>query len=325
MNITEEQFANLKEFINNHQEFLVVGHKDPDGDCLTSSIGISAVLKKLKKQYQLLSAGAFKRPEIKPLEKYFSNSLNKYTGSYGPIGVLMLDCSELNRLGEIADLVKDYDTFIIDHHKTAESEIKNSIIVPHAPASAYLVQLIYERFIGKLDKKTADYLFLGMCTDTGFFRFLDESSKDFFLAAARLVEAGANPRKISSKIANNKPLSTRKLLSILLNKAVPQFNGKLIYTYETLDDTKKYGKKGRDSDNLYQLLLSVENVKAVVFLRQETENTCTVGFRSHDEIDVSAIASVFGGGGHKNAAGLSIEGSINEVLPKILKEFSKIF
>ena len=123
---------------------------------------------------------------------------------------------------------------------------------------------------------------------------------------------------------SGKPFSTRKLLGIMLSRAEQYFNGKLIVTYETLEDTNLYGKEGRDSDSLYQLLLSVDEVQAVLFVRQDTDKTCTAGFRSKDVIDVSAIAAKFGGGGHKNAAGLSTEGTLDTLLPKIISEFEKV-
>ena len=91
-----------------------------------------------------------------------------------------------------------------------------------------------------------------------------------------------------------------------------------------MEDTKKFGAEGRDSDALYSLLLAVEGVEAVLFVRQETENTCTAGFRSKNAVDVSAIAAKFGGGGHKNASGLSVEGKIDTLIPQILKEFAKV-
>ena len=110
----------------------------------------------------------------------------------------------------------------------------------------------------------------------------------------------------------------------MLSRAEQYFKGKLIVTYETLEDTNLYGKEGRDSDSLYQLLLSVDEVQAVLFVRQDTDKTCTAGFRSKDVVDVSAIAAKFGGGGHKNAAGLSTEGTLDNLLPKIISEFKKV-
>lgn len=323
--ISEMQFKSFHDFIDSHDEFIIAGHKEPDGDCLTSSLGMARILKHLKKTYQLVNSGPFKRTEIKKFAKYFSNEIKAETGKNCSVGLILLDCSEYHRLGDIGNYLSGFDTFIIDHHQTASADPKKSIIVPAAPATAYLIQLIYENFLGSLDKKTAEILLLGMCTDTGFFKFLDENSKDVFLAASRLVASGANPRNVFNQISNGKPYSTRKLLAKLLDRSKTEFRGKLIWTYETLEDSQKYSKDGRDSDSLYQLLLSVDNVRAVFFIRQDTEEKCTVGFRSQDGIDVSKVAQVFGGGGHKCAAGLSTEGTIEELVPKILSEFEKIF
>ncbi|NLM01194.1 MAG: bifunctional oligoribonuclease/PAP phosphatase NrnA [Treponema sp.] len=325
MLISEKQYHNFENFLKNHTHFLIVGHKEPDGDCLTSCMGMAAILKKLNLPYQLLSSGPFKRTEIKKFAKYFSQIIKPEFIQQEKIGVIILDCSEMHRLGDIAEQVINYDNFIIDHHKTSNVPKSKSIVIPSAPASAYLVQLLYEHFVGKPDKKTAEILFLGMCTDTGFFRFLDENSSDFFLAISRLVEAGVNPKYIFTQITNGKPFSTRKLLAIMLEKAELCFGGKLVYTQESLEDTLKFGKNGRDTDSLYSLLLSIGKVEVALFLRQDTPSSCTVGFRSQDSIDVSKIAAKFGGGGHKNAAGLSIEGTITDLLPKLLKEFEKFF
>ncbi len=323
--ITKEQLISFKDFIDKHEAFYITGHKEPDGDCLTSSLGVAQIIKKIGKPYQLLSSGPFKRTEIKKYENLFSKSCKILHENRKKIGLIIVDCSEFERLGDYEKELRDLDYFILDHHKTSEFASNNGIINTKAPATVYIIQHIYENLIGKVDKETAEILFFGLCTDTGFFRFLDETSEDVFLSAARLVKSGANPRQTYAEITSGKPFSTRKLLSIMLDRAEQKFDGKLIYTYETLDDTRKYGHEGRDSDSLYQMLLSVDNVKAVLFIRQDTEKTCTAGFRSKEDIDVSAIAAVFGGGGHKNAAGLSTTGKISQLLPKILKEFEKIF
>lgn len=322
--ITENKIENLKKFIDSHENFYVVGHKEPDGDCISSSLGIASLLEKFNKNYRLLSAGPFKRPEIKQFESKFSKNPKKSFEKENT-AVIIVDCSEIERVGEdIAEIIKNFDIFVIDHHKTANADEEKSIIYPNSPATAFLIQLIYEKLVGNPNEELSKILFFGICTDTGYFRFLDTDSKDVFTGISRLVENGANPRETYSEINSGKPFSTRKLLGIMLSRAEQYFNGKLIVTYETLEDTKLFGKEGRDSDSLYQLLLSVDGVQAVLFVRQDTDKTCTAGFRSKDVIDVSAIAAKFGGGGHKNAAGLSTEGTLSTLLPKIISEFEKV-
>lgn len=324
--ITNNDVDNLKSFINNHNFFFIVGHKEPDGDCVASCLGIASILDTLNKPYQLLSAGPFKRNEVIRWQDKFSDTMVfQDEKERAQTGLIIVDCSELFRLGEIDGDFKNLDTFIIDHHKTGN--IMNNAegcIIPEAPACAFLVQLFYEKIIGDIPCEIAKTLFFGLCTDTGFFRFLVQNSAPVFMAASRLVSYGADPRIIYNEINSGKPYSTRKLLGVLLDKTERFLDGKLAVTYESLEDTKKYGLEGRDSDSLYQLLLSSKGVEAVVFLRQDTPTTCTGGFRSLDKIDVSLVAAKFGGGGHKNASGMSCVGRVETLIPQVVKEFARI-
>ena len=324
--ITEQEFNSFKNFINNHNFFIVIGHKEPDGDCISSCLGIAEILKHYNKQYQLLSAGPFKRTEIQKFEKQFTNEMEFLSEEERKqTGLIICDCSEMHRLGEIEGDLKNLDTFVIDHHKTAEiPNNAESIIYSNSPAASLLVQLLYENCVGKLTEKIAKILYFGLMTDTGFFRFLTNKDTETFLASARLVEAGANPRETYDEITSGKSYQSRKLLGVMLNHAETYLDGKLIVTYETLEDTKKYGQEGRDSDALYSALLAVKNVEAVVFVRQETDSNCTAGFRSKDRVDVGSVAAKFGGGGHKNASGLSTQGKIETLIPAIVKEFARI-
>ncbi len=325
LNIDQKCIDLFKNFILQHEFFFVIGHKEPDGDCVASCLGIAAILDAFKKEYQLLSAGPFKRNEIKKFESNFSQSMKFMNDSERKkAGLIITDCSESHRLGDIDGDFSDLDTFIIDHHKTSLESVVNGYVNPQAPACAYIVQLFYENLIGKIPADVAKILFLGLSTDTGYFRFLTSNSADVFVAASRLVSYGVEPRLIYNEINNGKPFSTRKLLGVLLQKAERYLDGRLVITYESLEDTKRYGIEGRDSDALYQLLLSSEGVEAAVFLRQDTPSTCSGGFRSQDKIDVSVVASKFGGGGHKNASGMCTDGKIETLIPAIVKEFARL-
>lgn len=322
--LTSNQLENFKSFISNHKAFVICGHKEPDGDCIASSLGIAKILDFYKKPYQILNAGPFKRTETKVFENKFKTQFVRQTNNLEDTGLIIVDCSETFRLGDMESQLANLDSFIIDHHKTANVSEEKSILDSSAPAAACLVQLLYEALVGKLDKETAEILFFGLATDTGYFKFLDNNSPDIFILASRLVEAGANPRKTYDFITSGKPFLTRKLLGTTLNHTESYFDGKLIIATETLEDTRNYGSEGRDSDALYTLLLAVEKVEAVVFIRQETDKTCTLGFRSRDNIDISVIAASFGGGGHKNASGACTQGTIENLIPKIKQEFARI-
>ena len=324
--ITSQDVSEFKTFIESHDFFFVAGHKEPDGDCIASCLAVASILDNFSKPYQLLSAGPFKRNEIVKWKDRFSDSMIfQDSQERAKTGLIIVDCGELFRLGEIDGDFKGLDAFIIDHHKTSSAiEGVKSYINPLAPACSYLIQIFYEKIIGNVPKNIAEILFFGICTDTGFFRFLSDDSAPVFAAVSRLVSYGANPKLTYNQINNGKPYSTRKLLGVLLQKAERYLEGRLVITYETMEETKKYGSEGRDSDALYQLMLSAKDVEAVVFLRQDTPLTCTGGFRSQDKIDVSVVAAKFGGGGHKNASGMSCNGKVETLIPQIVKEFARI-
>ncbi len=322
--VTDGQIDLFKSFLSSHDFFFVIGHKEPDGDCIGSCLAMSCILKKLEIEHQLLSAGPFKRNEIEDKAKYFTSTPQFLSEPERKrTGLIILDCSEMKRLGDINGDLEGLDTFIIDHHLTANAT-ENSIIDPTAPAACCIIQQVYEKIIGPLDLEVANHIFFGQSTDTGYFKFLGTDSEEVFLQTARLVKAGVNPRKMYDMITGGKPYSTRKLLGVLLSRTERYCNGKLALTYETQEDTKKYGQEGRDSDALYSLLLASEGIEAVAFLRQDTEFSCTGGLRSRDVCDVSAIASHFGGGGHKNASGFSVQGKLDTLIPEVKKEFAKV-
>lgn len=312
----------LLEFLSAYENFIIAGHKEPDGDCIGSCLAMSFFLKRKNKNCILMSAGPFKRTEIKEYENLFTNKL-EISDKINPktTGLIILDCSGFDRVGEIAELIKDFNYIIIDHHATNTEKSDSSLIMTDAPSTTYLIQSIIEEMEGKLTKEEADALFFGLCTDTGFFRHLDDRSAEVFAHASRLIEAGANPKQTFMKMNGGKKFESRLLISRILNRMKSYYDGKLVISYETYDDLKELGLESRDSDILYQLIQTMEGVEAICIVRQESPTHCSVGFRSLDKVDVSKIASSFGGGGHKQASGLYIEGKFDELIPKFIEAF----
>ena len=118
--IDNQTIQNFKSFIDKHDFFLIIGHKEPDGDCIASCLGIAAIIEHYDKNYRLLSAGPFKRHEIIKFQKQFHDTVDFLdTQERKETGLFITDCSELSRLGDIDFDFKGLDTFIIDHHKTS--------------------------------------------------------------------------------------------------------------------------------------------------------------------------------------------------------------
>lgn len=311
----------LIDFIKKYSVFLIAGHKEPDGDCIGSSLALSSFLCRIGKETVLLSAGPFKRTEIKPYENLFLSEVPSCFVNREDTAVIIVDCSNIERTGDIAPKIKGFPVSIIDHHATNSEKSENHLIYSDAPATAYLIQFLIEKMSGEVSKEEAEYLFFSISTDTGFFRHLDERSANVFSASARLVAAGANPKKTFAKINGGKSAESRILIAKILNRLQSYYDGRLMVSYETYEDNLQFGLEGRDSDSLYMLIQAIKGVEAIVIVRQESETHCSVGFRSLDKIDVSIIASQFGGGGHRQASGLYIEGCYKELIPDFVKAF----
>jgi phosphoesterase RecJ-like protein len=281
------------------------------------------------------------RTEILPYEKYFcpvaevSARLEGLKQQAEELRVIIVDCSALDRTGDLMALLEDYPKAVIDHHGKGKFEdqahsLAGSAEYPcfldtRAPSTTFMIHKLIMALGLEITREEAEFLFFGLCTDTGFFRHVDSGGAETFDFAAALIRSGASPKAAYAAIHDGKTLNSRKLLGTILARSEPLFDGKLIISSEEYEETCRFGTEGRDSDSMYKLLQAVAGVEAVAIIRQETPERCAVGLRSRSWVDVGDVAKLFGGGGHKNAAGFSADGTISEIKPKILNAFGKIF
>jgi phosphoesterase RecJ-like protein len=312
----------ILDFIVEGSSFLVAGHKEPDGDCVGSQLALGELLERLGKKVTLVSAGSWKRTEIAPFQGRFKDTV---AGSDPQnTKLIVVDCSSLERTGDLEAALAVFPSAFIDHHQTANST-DLCYINPTAPAAAALVLALWEAFELPLTLDAAEYLLFGLCTDTGFFRHVDGGGVETLADTQKLVAAGGNLKKTFAAINGDRTLDSRKLLGTVLAKAESYYDGRLIVSTEELEETEHFGRENRDSDMLYQLLQSIGGVEAIAIVRQDTPEICALGFRSKSAVDVSKIAASFGGGGHKNAAGAYVEGTIARLKPQVIEQFHACF
>ena len=322
----------LVDFINTGSNFIIAGHKEPDGDCIGSQLALCSALRRFGKEALVCSPGPFKSSEIKKHEDQFifdPDKIDKIAAENTGTKAILVDCSTMERLGYLQKIIEKYPYAVIDHH----SAVSHPQSTPETPiyidSSASSCTILIEKIINTLGleitKEETDMLLFGLCTDTGFFRHLTDKNADAFEAAAKMVRYGANPKEIYTLINGGKSLNSRILTGHILSRTESFFDGKLLLSYETLQDHMAYGLEDRDSDVLNQLLQSVEGVEAIVIIRQETVDNCSVSLRSFDKIDVAQIAASFGGGGHKNASGFVIKNELSNIKKIMLELFSEIF
>lgn len=316
--------ACLLDFIEKHGKFIIAGHDEPDADCIGSQLALASMLKRLGKDALLRSAGPFRKPEVRRYKELFLDAVSD--GDREGAAVIVVDCQGPQRTGALCEALRGLPLAIIDHHEHDEgmSAGNAAYIEAQAASTTVLIFSLFKALRLELSADEARLLFLGLCTDSGFFRHIDMGGEGAFCVAAELVGAGASPKETFAEINGGRTLASRLLLAATLGHTESYFDGKLLLSTESLAETEKYGIENRDSDMLYQLLMSVEGVEAVAVLRQHTEEECAVGLRSRSAVNVAEVAAVYGGGGHKNAAGAYVKGCIADLKPSVISEFEKI-
>ncbi|MFP4266583.1 MAG: DHH family phosphoesterase [Spirochaetaceae bacterium] len=317
--VPEELLAALKGF----SRFVLIGHEEPDGDCLSSQKGLGSFLRRRGGDTVLVSPGPFTKKEISRLSGDFSSHIPDTHRDRGTLSIV-LDCSTIDRIGYLAEELGETPTAVIDHHSSGRSFGDIKYIDQEAPSVTYMVQKIITAMGDVPQADEAETLLFGLCTDTGFFRHLESESAPVFESAAELVKAGASPKRIHAAMYGGRTLASRTLLGILLSRTEALYNGRLLVTYETLEEKEKYGEENRDSDTLYRHLQEVEGCQVVLLIREESPGECSAGLRSNNHIDVGKIAGTFGGGGHAKAAGFMRYSTIKETLEAAVESIGRV-
>ncbi len=308
----------LLSFLSDYDTYFVVGHLEPDGDCLASALALASLLRRQGKTPRLLNEGPFFRPEIMPLEARFAAHLDDSEIREAPEpAVVILDCSTPERVGGFADVIKGYPTAVIDHHASGDPYGDVTYVVPYAPSTSVLIQLIIEATEDHPTEEEAQLVLFALATDTGYFRHLDVGSGPAFRATGRLVDAGASPKDAHLQMYGGKSIESRRLLGVVLSRTEFLCDGRAALAYETQKETERYGRTNRDSDTLYQLLMGTGNCTVICLIREESAESCTGSLRSRDDTDVAVVAKHLGGGGHTRAAGFLLEKPLTEVLPQM--------
>jgi phosphoesterase RecJ-like protein len=307
------------------KEFVVVGHVSPDGDCLSSEIAMTELLRKLGKTVHMANAGPFDRSEISSLRADFLPHIDAELASRKPV-IVVVDCSSSDRLGAIANEIEGLVTVIFDHHSSGEQFGDFKYIIPNSVSTTMIIMQLYKALGVEISKEIAEHLFFGFATDTGFFRFINANRGETLRMVADLVDLGVSPNMMNDKMTGGKSMGYVKYLGKLIDRSESHFEGKLMISSSYLCDSKEYITTDKPSDALYSMLLSIKEVQVVLFFKEVSENVTEVGFRaSHpSKVDVGALAEHFGGGGHKKAAGATIEENIATVKDKLLKAVEKL-
>ena len=307
----------VSEIIKNSNSFLIVTHKNPDGDAIGASLALYNVLKRLKKTAYV---------EIPTKPAYIYDFLDDYknieltSNSKDVEVVIALDSADMQRCGLTRDYVNKKILINIDHHKTNPLYGDINIVEPEAAAVGCIVWEILKEGNLPIDKKTAEYLYLSILTDTGSFRYSSTGPKTFMIAAD-LLDKGVEPWYIASNVYEREKPETYKLLSLVLETLEFFYNGRIALEYVTIDMFKKTNTTADNTEGFVNYARGIRGVEVGVLLREDEPNVFKISIRSKGNVDVSEVATKFEGGGHKNAAGGTIRAPLNEAKKKIIEAF----
>lgn len=310
------------EAINEGQHFLVVSHVRLDGDALGSELAVYLMLRDLGKKAVVYN-------QDKTPEQYrFLPGARNIVQDPGDIEqydtAFVLDCSELERVGDQAEKIGKIKRLInIDHHISNSGFCELKLIDARASSAGELVFRLLMEMGFRLTKDICTNLYAAILTDTGGFRY-SNTRHDALFAAGTLVENGADPQWISENIYESDPPARLKLrarvmktLSLDLVKSV----GSLTVTNEMLQET---GAAVDYTDGFVDIPRTVRGIKIAVLYTQLNGKGFKISLRSKGSVNVEKIARKFGGGGHVNAAACRIEGDINSVKSKIMEAIEEL-
>lgn len=321
----ELNLKELSEKLSQENNIIIAAHISPDADAVGSSVGLAQGLEKLGKSVLVY------------LEDEIPSRLKGLTGATKVVHQLseidfnkfqtfvIIDTASKKRVGKEVDaLIKAVKTtYNIDHHISNDCFAEFNYIESTSPASAVIVWKILKELKVSLNSSIANLLYAGTMDDTGRFCF-SNTNVLALECAADLLAQGANPSFVSKQLYGSVPLKKLKLQAEAINSLQLLEGGKislLSISKKTLDS---FQGEADDTDGLVELIRSIEGVEVAVFQR-EIEDGWKFSLRSKkEEIDVNKIAGIFGGGGHKAAAGCKLIGSQEETAKTLIEQIKKV-
>lgn len=309
----------ILEEIKKAESIVLLTHETPDGDAIGSSLGMKLALRKIGKEADLIVTKYARTfnflPNIEEIKT--TSDVEKYDLA------ISLDCATIKRIDNREYFDKAKKTISIDHHGSNEMYADINYVNPVAPACSEIVLTMLSYFNIEIDKEIGTCLMMGIITDTGGLQY-PSTTADTFEYAAELLRKGVDIADICRRTLQEKTKSNFELQKIIMENLELLEDGKLAFSYVTKQDLLDVKAEEGDHEGLVNIGRSIEGVEVSAFIRQEDdENIFKISMRSNGKINVSDICLMFGGGGHARAAGAKVQGTVQQVKEKIIKEVKK--
>lgn len=324
MNIVQDKCQKFNEIVKSSKNILIISHVNPDGDTLGTMCALySAIYSQYKKKSEMLILS--KLPKIYEFLPYVNEAktLDKFDKSREYDLVIAVDVASLDRLIDAQILFeKAKYTINLDHHMTNNSYGNLAILEPDASSSGEVLFNLLKALGWKINLETATAIYSAILTDTGGFRF-ENTNSAVFRAAAELTDMGVSPKEIFRKCYESKSKEMVLFQNYCVSKASFERNDKIAYTVVYKKDMEKFAVGDDATDGIAETLRAITSTEVSFVVKEANDpKICKISMRSKN-IDLAKICSVFGGGGHKNAAGCTIKLPVEESIKRLLEEINK--
>ena len=305
--------SEIRKFFLDSDRFVLTTHKFPDGDALGSVISLYTMLSESGKEVDvyITSKAGYQYGFMDPEGMILKNNEVELNGKV----LVALDCGDIKRLDVPDDKISTVATLInIDHHNSNSFFGDKNLVDILAPSTTeILYRMLKVDF--RISLRSAYAMYAGLIFDTGRFQN-SNTTPNAHMMAAHLIEIGVNQQVVYRNLYENNPFNWLSLFSRAFGRTEYFPEVGLIYTYVKRDDLIALGLELSATENLIDDLRGIKDVElAVVF--KEAECGYRISMRSTGRIDAASIASKFGGGGHKMAAGFESDNKIEEIIESI--------
>ena len=304
----ETTAAHVATEIRRRQRFVVASHARPDGDAIGSSLAMALALQRLGKQARVVSRDRVP-PQMQVFPSVDSIEVTDHVDDPGD-AVIVLECGDTQRTG-IAGLDKGY-VINIDHHPgNTMFGAMNWLDLSAAACGEMVFELIGALGVS-LTPEIATHVYIAILTDTGAFHYSNITPRTFDICR-QCVEAGVNAAAVARSIFDSNNLARLKLYGAVLHRMQLDPTGRIATVYVDQQLARECGGTYEDTEGLVNLPLTVKDIMAVAFFKENGPGDWRVSMRSKGAINVNAIAREFGGGGHTNASGCSARGDFADL------------
>jgi phosphoesterase RecJ-like protein len=311
--------------LKRHKSFLITSHTNPEGDALGSELAFYELLKKLSKRAVIVNEDKLPHgydflPQKNIIKKFRKNMQGIEFDCF-----VVLDCSDLSRSGKVYKINLGQKPILnIDHHISNQMFGDVNWLEPDSSSCCEMIYKLYKKLRISIDKDTAIFLYTGILTDTGSFRYTNTTGFTH-RAVADLLRHRLDIIEIYKNIYENIRFVDMKLLSKVLLGMRQGAGGKIIW-FQLARSMLKDKKLSFDlTEHILSFGRAIKDAEVVVLFKENLglKDEIRVNFRSQGKVDVNKIASFFGGGGHGAASGATIGGKLDQVRKKVLAKIKE--